>query len=98
MKRFKYVKLYWDSNGIIVGTPNEEVADWIVTQVRGVIPGAKVGGGSEVGWYHIYKLQGRDYEIGNQILRELLGNGWQPFSVTKGGVYEQVIHLRFEVE
>ena len=117
MSKFNYLKLCYGSTGLYAASTDAEVLDWIIAEAKSCVSLAKVEplearASGEVCAYKIYNLDNCDREIGNQILRKLCLQGWEPFSVSNfssetGTVTaehamlfsrNEVIHFRFKFD
>lgn len=100
MSRFVYLRLYADSEGLWVKTPDDGVFEYILGRMRVFVPYAE--GAGSYGVYRITRLDGRRRELANFIVQELCSQGWEPFCVTRASApsedgKHEAIHLRLEM-
>ena len=107
MVKYSYLRLFADSTGIYLRSPDENIEKRILQEVTKLISGFKTERFAN-GDFRIHQLNYKDYEIGKKILLLLLQEGWEPFSIEydnreastdlKRHIGDAAYHLRLKVE
>lgn len=109
MRSFKYLRLHFSGFGIFVRCTDQTATEGIVNEVRKIMPSCETGTNSKLGLTWLKRLQNRDMEIGNWVVRQLCLQGWEPFAATS--IYQSdndprgtrevgecdVLHFKYEV-
>jgi hypothetical protein len=93
MKSYRYAHLQYSTSGVSLSSTDPQVLDWILAELKKVIPDYRVAGKSEDG-FSIDKLQYGDHEAGWWILKQLCLQGWKPFAVHEDTFHNY--HFRLE--
>lgn len=93
MKQYHLFEIWFDTYGIFFRTTDDATKAWVFKAIKGVSPSAEINELPNVAMVGIKKLNGKDIELGWQLLTQLCAKGWEPFGIT-AATSSNLPHLR----